>query len=232
MSERYAIYYTLPKENELYQKVSSWLGHDVYGTKEKQNSFEFPEALVPFRQYNNKASVYGFHATLKAPFRLAEGLSRHQLEYSLEKFCTLRKPFECGKMSIVEIGNFLAFSHQSYCQKMELLAQDCVKTFEDFRAPLNNAEIARRKPESLTKKQKQLLNLWGYPYVMEEFKFHMTLTNKIYDGNLQACHAALNDYFSPYLSQSFVVDRVYLYHQPSPTEKFYIINSFPFENID
>ena len=47
--------------------------------------------------------------------------------------------------------------------------------FDSFRAPLSAGDRERRVSAGLTPLQMELLDRWGYPYVLDQFQFHMTL---------------------------------------------------------
>jgi hypothetical protein len=70
-----------------------------------------------------------------------------------------------------------------------------VQRFDSFRAPLTEAGMARRRQSNLTERQDQQMLDWGYPYVFEDFHFHLTLS-----GSLGACDGkALIDNLAPLL---------------------------------
>jgi Protein of unknown function (DUF1045) len=56
------------------------------------------------------------------------------------------------------------------------LASHCTTSFDVFRAPMTKKERVRRMASHLSPSQMQNLDRWGYPFVFEDFRFHMTLT--------------------------------------------------------
>ena len=78
MSEysRIAIYYTAAPDNPLASAGSAWLGWDLFKA-------EFVEQEVvgdlSLDKLTARPRKYGFHATLKAPFRLADGFGLDDL---------------------------------------------------------------------------------------------------------------------------------------------------------
>jgi hypothetical protein len=86
-----------------------------------------------------------------------------------------------------------------------------VEATDPLRAPLTEAEIARRRPESLSSRQRELLDRWGYPFVMEEFRFHLTLTDRLPAAEAGQVVDALRVYFAPVLPQPFVIEDLCLF---------------------
>ena len=95
------------------------------------------------------------------------------------------------------LGRFLAFRLQDGEAQMQALHATCVRAFESFRAPLCDADLARRRRAPLTTIQDGRLEAWGYPYVFEDFRFHMTLTGSIADDTVRArVLSVLRDHFA------------------------------------
>ena len=117
---------------------------------------------------------------------------------------------QAGPLAVRRIGRFLALVPGAPLDALSDLARDAVRTFEPFRAPLTEAEIARRRPESLSPRQRALLARYGYPYVMEEFRFHLTLTGPLPPG-ADRVEAAAQAWFAPWLDQPFRVDDLCLF---------------------
>lgn len=125
------------------------------------------------------ARVYGFHGTLKAPMRLAPGIREDDLLDEAARLAAMHPPVEVGALDVAALGPFLALVPAAPPPALGLLAAECVATFEPLRAPLTEAERAKRKPERLSPRARALLDRWGYPHVFEEFRFHMTLTDAL-----------------------------------------------------
>jgi hypothetical protein len=82
-------------------------------------------------------------------------------------------------LRVATLGAFTALVPHAAPPELGLFAAECVAAFEPFRAPLTEAETARRRPERLSPRGRALLERWGYPYVFEAFRFHMTLTDAL-----------------------------------------------------
>lgn len=170
---RFAIYFILP-DGPLADFGARWLGWDIVRGRDTPQ-FDMP-GLDDITMTPRK---YGFHGTLKPPFRLADGYTSEDLERAVGVLGTSMKRATCEGLELSRIGSFLALTPFGDTGELQRLASSCVRVLDVFRAPAGKAEIARRRAAGLTARQESLLTLWGYPYVMEEFRFHLTLTGKI-----------------------------------------------------
>lgn len=230
MPERFAIYFTLAQSDPLYQLAAQWLNYDFYKGDQmppiKLDHHAIIDPLRPYIKYNAKAAQYGFHATLKPPFRLKPGVSHVQLVKIMKHFAKLHKPFTCAPLKVEQIGDFLALVPEQHCNKLNDLAKDCVQTFDVFRDRLNADEIEKRNPLKLTKNQKLMLDTWGYPYVLDEFRFHMTLTDRLSKKQINKCRPLLEAYFHPYTSRSLPVDQINLCYQATSRSPFVVLETY------
>ncbi len=194
-SPRYAIYFVPHPESLLMQKASRWLGRDIFTNR----SMDFPENLAISADCIEKITKsprhYGFHATLKAPFRLADGKDEKALREIFTTFFEAQKPFIIPALTYWKIGSFYAFICTKTSVKLDELAHQTVQQFEPFRAPLDDFEIQKRNPQNLSEKQRLYLMDWGYPYIFEEFRFHLTLTDKM-EARRNLLEEALETWFS------------------------------------
>jgi hypothetical protein len=226
MSARFAIYFTLAENDPLYRLASTWLQNDVYtGQPLDATDIRLPDCLLQYHELSSEASSYGFHATLKAPFRLRPDKTKKELITALDHFCQQTHGCECAPLLLSRIGSFLALTPGEFCDDLQLLASQCVEAFEPYRAELKPQEYEKRRPEQLTERQRLLLDQWGYPYVFDEFRFHMTLTNKLEPEQIPEVSDCLGNTFSPLLGKPLVIDRLYLCYQKKRSHRFRIIHS-------
>jgi len=122
---------------------------------------------------------YGFHGTIKPPFRLADGASVEDLKNGLRDLCATFAPVPMQSLQLSQIGRFFAMVAPDENPAIGAVAAECVQKLDVFRAPLNEKELARRRASRLTDRQEELLVAWGYPYVLDEFRFHLTLTGPV-----------------------------------------------------
>ncbi len=148
---------------------------------------------------------YGFHATLKPPFRLAEGKTLAALHAALTTLAAQLAPAAADRLVPRSLGQFVAFRPEGGSD-LPRVAAACVEGLDAFRRPAEQAEIARRRSAGLTARQDAMLARWGYPYVFEEFHFHITLSGRVADTD--AVIAAARAHFTP--PQPFRLDSLAL----------------------
>ena len=221
---RYAIFYT-PGPGPLSDFGAGWLGWDA-ATGRALPPPDIADLPLSWDQITARPRKYGFHGTLKPPFRLAEGQDVEALRNSLRDFCTSRDPVRLEGLELAQLGRFLALVPTGDTAALNTLAADVVSEFDRFRAPLSPGEIARRRNNTLSPRQDALLRRWGYPYVMEEFRFHLTLTGKLPKAKATALHQLLAPRLSPLLDRPLVIDAISLMGE-DPDGNFRVIARCP-----
>jgi 2'-5' RNA ligase len=185
MPTRYAIYYVPAPESALWRFGSEVLGYDAYTCEAVAQWHPHGVSAKSWHAMTADPRLYGYHATLKAPFRLKEGSEEAQLVGSLEQFAARQTPVDLGKWIVKPIPSarpdnaFLALVPAAPPVELARLEEAVVKHFDALRAPLTEAEVAKRNPTRLSERQRAYLDTHGYPYVLEEFRFHMTLSGAI-----------------------------------------------------
>jgi len=113
-----------------------------------------------------------------------------------------------------------------YSIELDRLAADCVRGFDQFRAPLTAQDRTRRKPSALTAAQLVHLDRWGYPYVMDDFRFHMTLTGTVGAERRDQLVALLRARFAALDVREFAVDRIAVFRQDDADSRFRVLAHF------
>ena len=182
---RYAIYYAPAADTAFARFGASILGYDAHSGQPVQIAAALARSYPMWCDIAAEPARYGFHATLKAPFELAPDFSEADLLSATHAVARRLQPLDIGILGIAEMGRFLALvpSEQT---AIRAIAADIVGMLDHVRAPLSEADRARRFKSPLSERQIGYLDLWGYPYVMEEFRFHMTLTGPVEDTTLRA----------------------------------------------
>ena len=177
--ERDAIYLAPEPDDSLGQVCNGWLGYrpDTGETLTRPDVSGLSSPAI--ETATAAARRYGFHGTLKAPFRLSEDKTVEELDRHLSEFAADRPRLELDRMKVGTIGRFVALVPATEHRGIGDLAGACVTTFDPYRAPLTDAERDRRLAGGLSHRQRALLDAWGYPYVLDEFRFHMTLTGPL-----------------------------------------------------
>ena len=230
--KRYAIYFAPPRGSALWNFGNSWLGRDVETGEELRRPAIIGLEDVDIDELTSSPSLYGFHATIKPPFRLSNPFDLGDLVKSLEEFAAARKSFECSLAGPSEIGNFIAFALSYTSAEMDSLASEAVEFFDIYRSPLTDEELRKRRSVSLTSRQEENLQNWGYPYVKEDFRFHMTLTNAV---KTVALRSRLKEALSDAAQTAGVIgpteiSGLALYEQSGLGMPFKLLRRFPFQN--
>ena len=224
---RYAIYYTPPADSPLVRTASAWLGRDVFSGRPIPHSADAHLPAESVSRLTSAARRYGFHATLKAPFHLREGRSEAELIAAVDAFAASVKPFPVA-LEIGRIRGFFALTSKGANEPLDRLAGDVVATFDPFRAPLSEADIARRKPDRLTPGELENLHRWGYPYVFDTFRFHMTLTGRVWPAESALAEAALTWLFEPQLAEPLTFGSLALFVESEAGAPFLVRSLHPF----
>ena len=227
MPERFALYYAPAITHPLWLRAARWLGRDPAGTAGAPA--EVPGIDTAYRlKISDSARRYGFHATLKAPMGLAPGVTRAELEAELVRFASGAPQAQIGRLKIANLDGFVALIPAVQGDELTHLAASIVTEFEPFRAPMSAAGREKRLSGGyLSPRQIEYIARYGYPYVMEEFRFHMTLTDRLSDAERPAVLAAAEDWFGPLLETSFLLDRIALFHETDPGAPFTRLADFP-----
>ena len=215
---RYAIYY-VPPTGPLADFGAAWLGWDSLTGR------EVPQFDIPgLHEITTAPRKYGFHGTLKPPFRLTDGQTLGALENTAAALAQTLAPAVCDGLTLTRLGRFLALTPHGDVTGLQRVAGACVRELDVFRIPPTEAELAKRRKARLSARQDAYLSQWGYPYVFEEFRFHLTLTGKLPNHEVQLwmdqCLAHL-----PALPAPFILDQIALCGE-RPDGRFDLIHRY------
>ncbi|HEY4439999.1 MAG TPA: DUF1045 domain-containing protein [Candidatus Elarobacter sp.] len=200
---RYAIYFAPPPGSPLRAFGEAWFAGRYPGGVSDERLREIVAA----------PRTYGFHATLKPPFALAAGATVDALQAGFEAFAERQAAFAVEGLQLAEIGGFLALTLRDPSEHFAQLAEAAVRAFEPFRAPSSAEDLARRSNGRLNARERELLETWGYPYVLDTWRFHMTLTQRLDDEERALVHAALAPLVAPLVAEPLRIDAVSLFAQ-------------------
>lgn len=204
MFTRYALYFAPHPDSALARLGASWLGRDASTGPVEQATPALP-GCRPLADLTAAPRRYGLHGTLKAPMRLAPGCNADDLIETAAAWAAGRAPVDLGHLQVAALGPFLALVPGAQPPALERFAADLVRDFDRFRAPPTPAELARRKQHPLTPRQNALLEAWGYPYVMEEFRFHITLSDALASAERPIVQAAAEAHLATALDRPEVM---------------------------
>jgi putative phosphonate metabolism protein len=228
---RYAIYYAPAPDSELSRFGAQLLGYDAH----RGTDLPFPDSIISSQadwlDITMDPRKYGFHATLKAPMTLADGKTETDLAAACETFAATARRIPVIEPVVDSISSFIAVIPASPSADLVQLAAEVTREFDSFRAPLTPEDRIRRNPAKLTPRQRDHLDRWGYPYVMEEFRFHLTLTGKLDAERREPVVAILKNQFSEIGLQKLAIDRIALFRQDSADSRFRIIRDYILEDM-
>ncbi len=200
---RYAVF-LIPDDGALSRFGAQFLGWDVVrGARVAQpETLSLPRAIS---ELTATPAKYGFHGTIKPPMRLSKARDRAGLLQACRALLAAEDPVVIRRLRLARIGSFFALVPATDARLLSALAGRVVAGLDPFRAPMTDTERARRNPDRLSDRQRSLLDRWGYPYVMEEFRFHMTLTGRLSHAEAGAVEAALAPVLTPILTEPLEV---------------------------
>ncbi len=228
MTARYAVYFSPEVQSPWWAFGARWIGRDEQKdiALRRAAPCSLPDAAL--EHITAEPRRYGFHATLKAPFRLAERLGETDLLSSTHALARRLEPLPLGPVHLKELDDFLALVPDTAPPGLERLAQSCVAELDSLRAPMSEAEIQRRNPDKLDARGRELLALYGYPHVLERFRFHMTLTGPVTALEARLVTLALAPDVSRLNAESpLVLDRLCIFREEAPGRPFLRIADMP-----
>jgi hypothetical protein len=212
---RAALYWTPPPDDILAVAGKSWLGRDAEG------NLAIAQPVLPgIADATEAPRLYGFHATLRPPMRLATGWA--EFCAAAEEVARTITPFDLPALEVAEMSGFLALRETAPCPALQALADLCVRLTEPHRLAPDPGELARRRAQRLTPRQDQMLVRWGYPYVMAEWRFHMTLTRRLAASERDVLRPAAEDHFANALKIPRRVEALAIFTQAGPGEPFLV----------
>ncbi|MDI3560569.1 DUF1045 domain-containing protein [Bradyrhizobium sp. Arg816] len=223
---RYAIYFAAGADSALSRFGAELLGYDVYTGDEVPFPADASRVAPDWRDVTADPRKYGFHGTLKAPMALARGRTEAELVAACAAFAGKAPPMPSIRPVVDSISGFIAVIPTEPVGALQQLAADCVREFDDFRAPMTAEDRARRKPDKLTERQRDYLDRWGYPYVMEEFRFHMTLTGRLDAERRGPILEMLRARFATLGLDTLLVDRIALFKQNDARARFRFVGEW------
>ncbi len=219
---RVAVYYAPQADDPLFAAGATWLGHDP------ESAAPAPQPpIADIAEVTAEPRVYGFHATLKPPMRLAGGRQWFDLVQAASALADRIAPFALPRLAVNDLHGFLALRESVQCPPLQALADACVEYLDPLRASASEAELARRRRSGLTPEQDAMLGRWGYPYVFGTWFFHMTLTRRLTAEEKARFQPEAEAYFAHAVGTPRCVTDICLFAQSAPGEAFAIAERIP-----
>ncbi|MBI5784495.1 MAG: DUF1045 domain-containing protein [Rhodocyclales bacterium] len=226
---RYAVYFAPHEDSPLARAGSLWLGRDAVSGE----SLRQPDCpgLAPGRLAGLTAAArrYGFHGTLKPPFRLRAGRTPAELGEAVAALAARQRRFTFA-LRLATLAGFFAWLPATADDEIAAVAAACVTELDDFRQPPDEAELARRR-RGLTPNQEAMLQRWGYPYVLDEFRFHLTLSDPVAGAEAEAMRARLESLTNSHARGAVPFDSLCLFVEPSPGADFLLLARYGFDGV-
>lgn len=221
---RHAIYFA-PTPGTLFHDLGSrWIGRDAFTAE----TCEQPD-LAGIGVVTGDPRRYGFHATLKPPFALRDTVNAEALLRAVAALAAGQAPFTVA-LKVAVLDQFLALVPREPSEALERLAERAVRDLDGFRQPPSEDELARRRLADLTPSQERHLAEWGYPYVFGDFRFHMTLTERLPPSYIERFKAAAEAHFKSVLAEPIAIDGVTHFTEATRGAPFIATRQFPFSS--
>lgn len=217
--QRFAIYYAPQADSDFWKAGASWLGWNA----ETGQRVAHPDLGIDLAELTQRPRKYGLHGTLTPPMRLC--CEPATFVDALEVLAQSLAPVDLGDLRVKPIDGFLAIVPDVQPKALGDTAAQIVRALDPFRAPLSDHDLARRRASGLTTRQDALMQLWGYPYVMEEFRFHVTLTGRLDTTAMPQVLQAAMAWFGPALEERHQLDALCLFGE-AEDGRFHLIKRF------
>jgi putative phosphonate metabolism protein len=225
---RFALYYAPSRTSPWWQAGCEWLGGDVE-TGAAYTAPQLPAVRRSTAELTQAPRRYGWHGTLLAPFRLADGVTSYGVLNEARRWAAGQQPFVLP-VEAATLGDFVALrpATEHGESDMRALASRALRTLDGLRAAPSAADLARRLAAPLTERQRDLLVEWGYPYVFDEFRFHMTLSSSLDAADERT---ALVAFWQERVAElgPLVIDSAALFVEPAAGEAFVLWQRLPFQ---
>ncbi|MEE9320456.1 MAG: DUF1045 domain-containing protein [Granulosicoccus sp.] len=250
MTGRYAVYFVPADSSPLAKFGCSVFGRTATGEPVDSPSDDHPDRLLLTR----KPALYGFHATLQAPFELAPDQSLASLELAVAALAKTLSSISLTGLAPQRTSDNISLYLPHSIPALQQLASRCVVELNPYRKPLSRDDQTRRHKSVQSERQKCSLERYGYAKVLDDFQFHMTLTrtpsgicsekqtmnsavitlahqNKAFSdvpadqGLLQW----LSRLYASRVSDSPILDRISICHQESRSAPFVRLSEWHFE---
>ena len=225
---RFAVYYAPSRTSSWWPAGCEWLGGDVE-TGATYMAPQPPDVRRSVAELTQAPRRYGWHGTLVAPFRLADGVSPRAVLNEARGWASEQQPFALP-VDAATLGDFVALRPAAPEGEsgMRALASSALRALGGLRAAPSAADLARRLAAPLTERQCALLVEWGYPYVFDEFRFHMTLSSSLDAADERAVLVA---WWQKRIAElgPLVIDSAALFVEPAAGQPFILWQRLPFQ---
>ena len=226
---RYAVYFVPSAEQRWWAQASQWLGRCAVSQQFVSQPLITEVSASRFAELTEHPRRYGFHATMRAPFVLASQYQPNDMIDRVKALCQTVKPFVLPRLQVTLLDQFLALVPAHNAEQVALLEEQCVTVLNDYAAPLGPDELSRRRSAVLSAHEDALLLRWGYPYVLDRFRFHCSLTGSLAKASPQEVAAltqAAHQHFDHLPLCAF--ESLAIFVEPTRGADFVLLEQCPF----
>jgi len=219
---RVAVYYAPDGDDPLWRAGCRWLGRDP----ETGERFDLPAAVTQPDLISDPAG-YGFHGTLKPPMRLAEGMTYEAFVTAVEKLAQGLKPFAMPRLTVQNLDGFLAVREAEPSPELHAIADVAVASLDHCRALPSEAELVKRRKAGLSVTEEAMLTRWGYPYVFQLWRFHLTLSRRLEASEMARLLPKAEAWFAEAMERPRIFNSLAIYTQSESGAPFALSTRVP-----
>lgn len=218
---RLGVYAAPPGESPLGALAARWLGRHI----DPLPTPEPPDLPIPeeiWADLTAEPRLYGFHATIKPPFHLVDGVDPCEVALAVADVAARLAPVSLPPLVPTVVRGCACLVPSDVPDALVRLERSCVVDLDRFRRPLDELDLARRRRADLSARQDELLLAYGYPWLLDEFEPHLTLTRRLTTAEVTPVLDAITEWFAPVLGAPVTVDDLCVVEQAAPGEPFVV----------
>jgi hypothetical protein len=214
---RYAIYFCPASDTALGRLGQDWLAASPHAPELPGISTERRNALLV------KVRRYGWHATIRAPFTPAADVGYDDVHRAVTSVAHACASFALP-LHVHRLAGFLALRPCVDGVAPKQLATTSLKVLLPLCAPPSKETLDRRSV-GLDADEVALLQSHGYPYVLDRYRFHLTLSAPAIESEEQA----MREWLGPRVAElpSARVDALSICREVTPGGAFELIERIP-----
>jgi hypothetical protein len=136
-------------------------------------------------------------------------------------------------LQVAVLGDFLALrpvQPVEAAHPLRRLADDCVLRLDPLRAPPTPEEHERQLHGARTARQREQVQRHGYAHVLDDWRFHLTLTDGLCGldtAGMQALRPQAERHFAAALREPLPCDALSVFVEPAPGQPLQLTHRFP-----
>ena len=131
------------------------------------------------------------------------------------------------RLSVQNLDGFLAVREAAPSPELQAIADVAVASLDHCRALPSDAELTRRRKAGLSDAEEAMLTRWGYPYVFQLWRFHLTLSRRLQEREMARLLPAARDWLAEALERPRVFNSLAIYTQGQSGSPFRLSMRIP-----